>query len=50
MAKQITEMSDELKKAFNIKCARLDIKQREAIIELVNLWIKNKTRIPGENR
>ena len=48
MAKQITELSDELKLDFNIKCAELDIKQRVAVIKLISLWVNDKIKIPGE--
>ena len=50
MAKQITELSDDLKQLFNVKCAEKEFKQRIVIIELINLWVNNKVRIPGEKK
>ena len=48
MRSQITMMPDKLKKQFVNKCLKLNVTQKAVILELVNLWIKNKTRIPGE--
>ena len=48
MAKQITELTDGLKKLFVVKCAKMNIKQRIAVIELINLWVKGKVKIPSE--
>jgi len=48
MAKQITELADEMKHDFKVKCVQIDVKQRVAIIQLISLWLKGKVKIPEE--
>lgn len=50
MAKQITELSDELKQLFVVKCVAKGFKQRKVIIELISKWVVDKVRIPGEKK
>ena len=37
-----------LRRLFVAKCKRKNVSQDLALIELVNLWIKDSVKIPGE--
>jgi hypothetical protein len=48
MAKQITELPDDLKREFKLKCFKIDQPQRVVIIELINMWLRDKVSIPEQ--
>lgn len=47
-ARITVETTDGLKKLFNVKCAKVGVSNKDAIIELIYLWHKGKVKIPGE--
>ena len=43
------EVSDGIKKLFDVKCAEVGESKRVVITELIYLWYKGKINIPGQN-